>query len=49
MQLNIELLLNKNEFNHDWRRTMLSFIKSLLENENPELYRECIDLNHNGM
>lgn len=40
MQLNIELLLNKNEFNHDWRRTMLSFIKSLLENENPELYRE---------
>lgn len=40
MQINVELSLKKKCFNQDWRRTILSFLKNLIENENPELYDE---------
>ena len=38
MQLNIEMSLTSNVMNLDWRRTILSFIKSLLEKEWPEYF-----------
>lgn len=40
MQINVELLLRKKCFNYDWRRAILSFLKYLIKNENPELYQE---------
>lgn len=40
MKIRIDFKLEKKEFNADWRRTVLSFLKHLLENEKLELYEK---------
>lgn len=40
MQLKIELKLEQKFINQDWRRTMLSFVKHLLQSESEEMYEK---------
>ena len=49
MQLNIEMSLASNVMNLDWRRTILSFIKNLLEKEWTEYFETSYGQGRNGM
>lgn len=49
MKINISLELEKSELPIDWRRTFLSFIKSILEKEAPEVFQEFYGVGSTAM
>lgn len=49
MKINITLALEKNELPLDWRRQMLSLIKSVLEKEAPDVYNKFYSKGNTSM
>lgn len=49
VQLNIEMSLENCAINLDWRRSMLSYIKNLLEKEWPEYFEDSYGQGRTGM